>query len=103
MAKWRKRFAAWATAKQPVSVEEVESLIYRVFDDRVRRHDGGSHRWRVDVDEIKEIDDDFSLGTIGFPIKGGKAVKTAYLRIAYRAAVLLDLFQDDEDEQDDED
>jgi hypothetical protein len=102
MAKWRKRFEAWATAKQPVSVEEVEATIFRVFGDRVRRHDGGSHRWRIDVDELKDVDNDFLLGSIGIPVRG-KVVLPCYLKIAYRAAQLLDLPQENEDEQDDED
>ena len=102
MAKWRKRFEAWANAKQPVSVEEVESTIYKVFGDRVRRHDGGSHRWRIDVAELQGIDKDFLLGSIGIPVRG-KVVLPCYLKIAYRAAELLDLPQEHDNEQDDED
>ncbi|MEO7453558.1 MAG: hypothetical protein ABIV13_02205 [Fimbriimonadales bacterium] len=102
MARWRKRFEAWANAKQPVSVREVEATIYKVFEDRVRRHDGGSHRWRIDVNELQGVDKDFLLGSIGIPVRG-KVVLPCYLKIAYRAAELLGLPQEHDNEQDDED
>jgi hypothetical protein len=101
MGKWHRRFKAWATAKQPVSVDEVESIIHRVFGDRVDEHGGTSHRWTIRVPEIKDEHADFHYGMIGVPEKG-KSVKAPYLRIAYRAAVCLDLFQDENDEQDDD-
>ncbi|HRI45345.1 MAG TPA: hypothetical protein PLL78_14600 [Fimbriimonadaceae bacterium] len=98
MAKWRKRFDAWATARQPVPVSEVEALLTRVFGDRVVVHPGGSHRWTVDVPELVEVHDDFKFGQIGMPVSGGKHVKAIYCQIAFEAASLLGLLRDEDDE-----
>ncbi len=101
MAKWRKRFEAWKTAKQPISTDEVESLLYRVFKDRVIEHEGTSHRWTVDVSELVDQHDDFKFGEIGFPVSKGTSVKAKYCQIAFDAAQLLGLpseAQDDSEE-----
>lgn len=103
MAKWRKRFEAWAAASAPVGVDEVESILNRVFGDRLTEHAGGSHRWTVDVSEIAGLHRDFQFGRIGLPVKGGKQVKAAYLRIAYRAAAALELLENDEEDRNEED
>jgi hypothetical protein len=102
MAKWRKRFRAWVAAKQPVSVEEVESLVFRIFGERVRVQEGGSHRWNIEVPELKGTDT-YQWGNIEVPVKNGRTVIARYLKLMYRASVELGLFEEDEDGQDDND
>ena len=103
MAKWRKRFAAWQAAKQPVSVDEVESILHRVFGDRVCEHEGTSHRWTVKVPELADQDEDFKFGEIGIPVKSGQYVKGIYLQIAYQAATMLGLPSEEETDEAEED
>ncbi len=98
MAKWRKRFNAWAAAKQPIATEEVEAVLTKVFGARVREHKGGSHRWTVDVPELVDAHADFSFGQIGFPVHKGQTVKAKYCQIAYEAALLLGLPEEDNEE-----
>lgn len=103
MAKWRKRFEAWETAKQPISTDEVESVLLKVFGGRLREHKGGSHRWTVDVPELVNVHDDFQFGQIGFPVSKGTSVKAKYCQIAYEAARLLGLPMKEEDESGEDD
>ena len=99
MAKWKKRFELWATARQPVSVKEVESIIHKVFGDRVGERTGTSHRWAVDVPELVNGDDDYRFGFFGIPVKSGKVVLPIYCQIAYEAARQLGLPEEKENEQ----
>ena len=62
MAKWRKRWEAWSAAKQPIPTDEVEAMLTRIFGDRVKEHEGTSHRWTVDVPELAGREDDFKFG-----------------------------------------
>jgi len=103
MSKWKKRFSAWQTAKQPISVDEVEALLFKVFGNRVREHHGTSHRWTVDVPELVNANDDFCFGRIGFPVSGGKVVKAKYCQIGYQAAQLLGLLENEENEPNEDD
>lgn len=104
MAKWRKRFEAWRSARAPVPVDEGGALLERVFGDRVTVHKGGSHRWTVDVSDIRDRHVDFQFGLIGLPVRGGKCVLPAYCKVAYRAAVELGLLAEEgDDAQEDDD
>lgn len=99
MAKWKKRFEAWQSAKQPIPKAEVESILIRVFGDRVTVNEGTSHQWIVDVSELQGLDSAFVTGMIVVPLSGGQVVKAPYCRLCYEAAGLLGL-PEEEDEQD---
>ncbi len=101
MARWQKRFRAWASARSPISVDEVEPLLHRVFGSRVVVHEGGSHRWTVAVPELGGHEDDFHFGHFGVPVKGGQWVKARYCQIAYEAAERLGLPDVGDDDEDD--
>src|SRR5438046_108781 len=103
LSKWRKKFAAWQAAKQPVSVDEVETILKKVFGDRLREHEGSSHRWTVDVPELTNAHRDYQFGEIGFPVKNGQKVKGMYLQIAFDAAERLGLPEERNAEGEDED
>ncbi len=102
MAKWRKRFLAWETAKQPIARDEVESILHRVFGDRVTVHEGGSHRWTVSTPELVEHAVEFQFGHFGIPLKGGREVKARYCQTAHKAALLLGLLEEADDDEDEE-
>lgn len=98
MAKWRKRFEAWATARQPIPVAEVEAVLLKVFGDRVREATGSSHRWMIEVNELQGMAGPFVTGLIAIPVSGGQVVKAPYCRMCYEAATILDLVNDEDDE-----
>lgn len=104
MAKWRKRFAAWADARAPIPVDEAGALLTRIFGERLAEHTGTSHKWTIETPELIGVSKDFQHGRFGVPVKRGTHVLAPYVRVAFQAAALLDLFDPDRNhEQDDDD
>lgn len=107
MAQWQRKFAKWKSVKSPVSADEVDTLLKKVFVDRLQKIDGTSHEHKITVPEL--IDNHkYQFGFLIIPIKGGQQVKAPYLQKAYEAATLLGLFppqleagEENDDDQDD--
>ena len=100
MSKWRKKFESWQTVRSPQPKDEVEHLIDRVFQDRVGKG-SGSHELLVSVPELKKLSD-YPLGILNIPCKSGQKIKPRYLKLAYNAAYLLELYPPTEDNDDEE-
>ena len=106
MAAWKKKFERWQNASAPVDVEEVASLLPRIFGSRLREAKGTSHRWHIDVEELVG-EPGFVLPNLPIPVRGGQKVLAVYLQRAYEAANLLGLYppeieeENENDEQDD--
>lgn len=102
MPGWVKDFQRWKGQKTALRVGEFESAMKRVFGSRVREVSGTSHRWIIDVSELRG-DPEFSRGIITIPVAGGQVVKAGYVKICFRAAELLELFPPKEDTDDEND
>lgn len=102
MSQWQKKFELWKNASSPIDVEEVEKLLPRIFGKRLRLAKGTSHRFQIDVHELQE-DPDFTLGVLPVPVRGGQKVLLIYLRRAYQAATMLELYPPDDDEEKEQD
>lgn len=104
MAQWQRKFEKWQYAKTPVNADEAESILSRVFGERLRVVSGTSHRYQISVPELKS-NLKYQFGHITIPLTGGQAIKAPYLQKAYEAALLLGLYgggqerkADDEDD-----
>lgn len=91
MGKRNKNFEKWERAKSPVSADRVKSIVDEVFAGRIKLGEGTSHRYKIQVPELKELPD-YQFGLIVVPLKGGQEVKANYLQTLYQAAILLGIY-----------
>ena len=89
MTRWAKELERWRTASGKQNAEEVGALLYRVFGSRVEERKGTSHRYKVNVPELRTYKG-FEAGFFNVAVSGDQAVKPVYLQNAYRAAKLLE-------------
>lgn len=101
MAKWQKKFEQWKDAKSPVRSTEVKALLERVFGTRLRQDEGTSHEFIISVPELQGTPD-YQYEEFVVPLDGGQQVKGFYLRRAYQAAILLELYPPAHDTEDQE-
>jgi len=107
LAKRNKTFEKWEHAKSPVSADKVKTVIDDVFAGRIKVSEGTSHRYKIQVPELKDLPG-YQFGLITVPLKSGQQVKAFYLQTLYEAAILLGLYppptqtdaQDDDLEED---
>jgi hypothetical protein len=108
LRKRNKNFEKWERARAPVSADKVKSIIEEVFAGRIKVGEGTSHRYKIQVPELKDLPN-YPFGLITVPIKSGQEVKAFYLQTLYEAAVLLGLYpppaaeEDREGNEDEED
>lgn len=105
MGKRNKNFEKWERAKAPVSADKVKSIIDDIFAGRIKIGEGTSHRYKIQVPELKDLPK-YQFGLIVVPLKGGQEVKAAYLQTLYEAAILLGIYPPQEaaeDGQEDDD
>jgi len=105
LGKRNKNFEKWERAKAPISADKVKSIIDEMFAGRIKVGEGTSHRYKIQVPELKDLPD-YQFGLITVPLKGGQEVKAYYLQTLYRAAVLLGIYPpqaaDEDGEEDNE-
>lgn len=98
MAKQNKTFEKWEHGKSPVSADKVKTVIEDVFAGRIKVSQGTSHRYKIQVPELKDLHG-YQFGLITVPLKSGQQVKAFYLQTLYEAAVLLGLYPPPANEQ----
>lgn len=55
MGKCNKSFEKWERAKAPVSADKVKAIIDEVFAGRIKVGEGTSHRYKIQVPELKHL------------------------------------------------
>jgi len=96
-----KNFEKWERAKSPVSADKVKAIIDRVSAGRIKVGEGTSHRYKIQVPELKDLPA-YQFGLITIPLKGGQEVKAAYLQTLYEAATLIGLYSPESEDADGE-
>jgi hypothetical protein len=91
LRKRNKKFEKLERARAPVSADKVKSIIEDLFAGRIKVGEGTSHRYKIQVPELKDLPN-YQFGLITIPIKSGQEVKAFYLQTLYEAAVLLGLY-----------
>lgn len=91
-----KKFARWKKASSEMDTDEVKALLQHIYGERLSIRSSGSHCFLLKVPEMS-AEPGFEFGNLMIPIVGGQKVKPRYLRLAYRAAVKLELFEEEED------
>ncbi|MFQ3597675.1 MAG: hypothetical protein SNJ55_07300 [Chloroherpetonaceae bacterium] len=86
MSKIEKKLERWKTAKQPVSISEVEPVIKRFFPN-VRILEGSSHRYMISHSALKEDKNFAPNGTLLIPVKGNQ-IKAKYIQQLVKAITL---------------